>query len=141
MYCKQMNTLSQTGNSSVSLERKTRSTKRSKKSYDEPHRVRSLDPLPNNSTVWIRTNNTLTPEIVLDTANTPRSYMISTPMGQLRRNRSHLLNRRVTSEDTTSAEEGPAKLENRSPVMTCSRTGVQLKTSRETYFIRRGDVV
>ena len=67
--------------------------------------------------------------------------MISTPMGQLRRNRSHLSNRRVTSEDKTTAEQGPAKLENRSPVMTRSRAGVQLKTPRETYFIRRGDVV
>ena len=52
MYRKQMNTLSQTGNFSVSLERKTRSIykKRQKESYDEHHRVRSLDPLPNNPT-------------------------------------------------------------------------------------------
>ena len=44
---------------------KDKEYKKKQKSYDEPHRVRSLDPLPNNSTVWIRTNNTLTPEIVL----------------------------------------------------------------------------
>ena len=53
--------------------------------------------------------------------------MISTPMGQLRRNRSHLLNRTVTSEDATTPEQGPAKLQSRSPVMACSRAGVQLK--------------
>ena len=101
--------------------------KKQKESYDEHHRVRSLDPLPNNSTIWIRTNNTLTPGIVTATANTPRSYMISTPVVQLRRNRSHLSNRTVTSEDATTVEQGPAKLHNRSPVMTRSRAGVQLK--------------
>ena len=126
MYRKQMNTLSQTGNSSVSLERKEYK-KKQKESYDEHHRIRSLDPLPNNSIIWIRTNNTLTPGIVTATANTPRSFMISTPMGQLRRNRCHVSNRTVTREDATTVEQGPAKLHNRSPVMTYSRAGVQLK--------------
>ena len=114
MYHRQINTLSQTGNSLVSLE-------------DDHHRVNALDPPPNNSTVWVRINNTSTPGIVTATTNTPRSYMVSTPMGQLRRNNSHFLNRTVTSEDVSTVEQGSTTFQSRFPVMTCSRAGVQLK--------------
>ena len=104
--------------------------RKQKENYDEHHRVRSLDPLPNNSAVWNRKNNTLTPGIVTATANTPRSCMVSTPMGQLRRNHSHFLNRTVTSEDVTTVEQGYATLQSQSPVMTRSCAGVQLNPQR-----------
>ena len=51
-------------------------------------------------------------------------------MGQLRRNRSHLLNRTVTSEDVTTVEQGSTNLQSRSPVMTRSRAGIQLNPQK-----------
>ena len=101
--------------------------KKQKENYDKHHRTRSLDPLPTNSTVWIRTDNILIPGIVTATANTPRSYLVSTPTGQLRRNRSHLSNRTVICENATTEEQVPTTLQNRSPVMTHSCNGAQLK--------------
>lgn len=101
--------------------------RKQKENYDEHHRTRSLDPLQTKSTVWIRTDNTLTPGTVTATANTLRSYLISTPTGQLRRNHSHLTNRTFTDENATTEEQAPTILQNQSPVVTCSCTDIQLK--------------
>ena len=103
--------------------------RKQKENYDEHHRTRSLDPLPTDSTVWVRTGNTQIPGTVTATAGTPRSYLIDTPTGQLRRNRSHLSHRTVNEETTTTESNNPASSHdiNRSPVMTRSRAGIQLK--------------
>jgi len=61
--------------------------------YNKQHRVRSLPPLPNNTHVWVQTENCHVPGTVVQPATTPQSYIVSTPNGQKRRNRINLLPR------------------------------------------------
>jgi len=44
-----------------------------KKNYDRKHRARSVDTLPDNTPVWVRTGNNQTPGRVMSNASTPRS--------------------------------------------------------------------
>ena len=77
----------------------------------------------------LRTGNTQIPGTVTATTGTPWSYLIDTPTGQLRRNRSRLSHRTVNEETTTTESNNPASSHdiNRSPVMTRSHAGIQLK--------------
>ena len=68
---------------------------------------RTLDPLFPDTPVWITTGNDRTPGQIRSPAATPRSYIVSTPSGELRRTRRH-----VTP---------------RSPVMTHSRSGIAVR--------------
>ena len=67
------------------LDEKTR-----KDNYDRHHRVRTLPMLPDKQTVWVETRGHQVPGQVVQTASTPRSYVLQTPSGELRRNRAHL---------------------------------------------------
>jgi len=82
--------------------------KAQKQIYDQQHKTRPLDPLLPDAPVWIRIgDDELVTGYIISPAETPRSYIVSTPDGELRRNRYHLTER--------------------SPVMTRSRSGVTLR--------------
>ncbi|UYV73311.1 hypothetical protein LAZ67_10002669 [Cordylochernes scorpioides] len=51
--------------------------------------VRELPPLEVNDRVWL--TDLKTPGVIISKADTPRSYMVDTPRGRVRRNRFHLL--------------------------------------------------
>jgi len=70
-----------------------------KKNYDHKHCARPIDTLPDNTPVWVRTGNNQTPG---SNASTPRSYVVSTPCGQVRRNRQHLSHRLNTADDNVA---------------------------------------
>ena len=61
-----------------------------KTNYDLRHRVRSLSPLKLDTEVWVKKGDKQTKGTVVTAAATPRSYIVATPEGQLRRNRQHL---------------------------------------------------
>ena len=61
-----------------------------KAEYDRHHRVKPLPPLPYDELVWVRTEDRQVPGRVVQQANTPRSYMVESPSGIVRRNQSHL---------------------------------------------------
>ena len=61
-----------------------------KENYDRRHRVRALTPLPEKSGVWITQGAEPVPGQVTSKASAPRSYMVETSAGLLRRNRWHL---------------------------------------------------
>ena len=61
-----------------------------KSNYDRCHRVRSLPLLPEDQSVWVETRGRQIPGRILHTAGTPRSYVVDTPSGQVKRNRTHL---------------------------------------------------
>jgi transposase InsO family protein len=66
--------------------------RRQKDDYDRRHGVRSLPPIPDDSEVWITSDKKQAiPGRVTGQRGTPRSYNISTPSGQVSRNR-HQLN-------------------------------------------------
>ena len=94
-----------------------------KANYDSSHGPRPLAEIPDDTTVWVTTENQHSPGRVAAHADAPRSYLVQTPVGQIRRNRAHLTirpdpespDRKDPTETTTGAT--------RSPIMTRSRTG------------------
>ena len=60
--------------------------KKQKLHYNRAHRTRDIDLLPEATSVWVRTKNSQCPGTVVSTANAPRSYLVSTSSGQVRRN-------------------------------------------------------
>jgi len=58
--------------------------------------------LPENTPVWVQTENSQVPGTVVHQASTPRSYIVSTPTGSVRRNRINLRNRRERGVPETS---------------------------------------
>ena len=61
-----------------------------KRHYDRRHRVRSLLEIPDNTDVWITSNGNNIPGKTVRMADTPRSYVVQTPTGELRRNWSQI---------------------------------------------------
>jgi len=57
-----------------------------KDNYNRQHRVRSLPELPANQPVWVNGRGQQIPGQILQSASTPRSYLVKTKSGQLRRN-------------------------------------------------------
>ena len=91
-----------------------------KRHFDQHHRVRSLPWLSKDQPVWVETRGQQVPGRILHAANTPRSYVIETPSGQLRRNRSHL---RVRSELDIAPDESTSMP---SRPLTRSQTGTTI---------------
>ncbi|UYV73868.1 K02A2.6-like [Cordylochernes scorpioides] len=57
--------------------------------FDRAKGVRELPPLEVNDRVWL--TDLKTPGVIISKEDTPRSYMVDTPRGRVRRNRFHLL--------------------------------------------------
>ena len=69
-----------------------------KEYYDKHHRVRTLPSLPEDQSVWIETRGLQTPGRISHAADTPRSYVVETASGDLRRNHAHLRTRSEAEE-------------------------------------------
>ena len=91
---------------------------RQKRDYDRQHGVKTLPPISEDSSVWITSGDQPVSGRVISPADTPRSYIVETPSGQVRRNRQHL-NQMPESQDP----QGQIELPTRDPIMTRSRTG------------------
>ena len=63
---------------------------RQKADYDRRHRTHPLPPIPNDTDVWVTSGTTPSPGRVTAHSSTPRSYIVETPQGGMRRNRLHL---------------------------------------------------
>ena len=97
-----------------------------KRHHDKRHRVQSLPILPEDQPVWVNTEGKQVPGIVLHQANAPRSYLLETPSGQVRRNRSHL---QCRSESSPNPATQPVHMPN-----TRLRTGTTIRPpDRLTY--------
>ena len=92
-----------------------------KQHYDQRHRTRPLPEIPNNSAVWINTGGNSIPGQTVTQSTTPRSYLVQTPSGTLRRNRSQI-NPAPNSQTSPSQPTAPTPAD-RDPIMTRSRTG------------------
>ena len=60
------------------------------KNFDRRHRTLALPIIPDGSDVWISAERGERRGTVVTEAQTPRSYIVETPTGSVRRNRSHL---------------------------------------------------
>ena len=109
--------------------------------YNSRHRTRPLPSLAPDDPVWVRTGNNQVPGRVIMPSASPRSYIISTPTGDVRRNRYHLTPRRetdlnpetdldletFTASSEPSVDEPPVSNIPRSPIRTWSHTGTVVR--------------
>ena len=98
---------------------------RQKQDFDRRHRARSLPELPDDSEVWITTEDQPTSGVVARPADTPRSYIVTTPAGQVRRNRQHL-NRKPPTQESTNTPMDNCQPSTRDPIVTRSKSGAAL---------------
>ena len=101
--------------------------KQQKRNYDQRHKVRSLPSIPDNSDVWITSGQQPATGTVIQPADTPRSYIVNTPSGQIRRNRQHL-NIVPTQQEPTDQTNPPDQtvIPIRDPIVTRSRSGTAI---------------
>ena len=92
-----------------------------KRDYDQRHRATTLPLIPDDSNVWVTTGDRQVPGQVVTVANAPRSYVVNTSSGQIRRNRIHL-NPIPENRVQRSSPHQP-----RSPIMTRTRTGTTIR--------------
>ena len=110
-----------------------------KSDYDRRHRVKDLAPLLPDKPIWVHTHNRTEPGQVIRPARTPRSYIVQTPSGQLRRTQSHITPRPVGMDSNNGSTENNNN-DNRH-IITRSQSGASVgPPSRLTYW-RKGDVV
>ena len=95
---------------------------RQKKDFDRHHRVHELPDIPDNTNVWVTSGETPIQGQVQSSAGAPRSYIVETPTGSVRRNRSQL--RAVPDVPHLTITESTTPEPNR--VMTRIRTGTQV---------------
>ena len=95
--------------------------------FDRSHRVHNLPEIPDDQDVWVSSDGATVPGTVVSQATTPRSYVVQTQLGEIRRNRSHLRVMPPTTQTTETQETEQLELPTRSPIMTRSRTGVMLR--------------
>ena len=103
-----------------------------KREYDKRHGVRDQTPITDNSDVWVTTGEQPTTGTVRHQADAPRSYIIDTPSGQIRRNRHHLNvvpqnkpNQEPT--DSPTQEEANPPVTSRERIITRSRSGISIR--------------
>ena len=88
-----------------------------KNNFDQRHRVCEQDEIPEGSDVWVNSGTQPEPDHVVAADPSPRSYLISTSSGEVRRNRSHLIPIPGQSEQPdppTESEEPPRRIVTRS---------------------------
>ena len=91
------------------------------------HRAKDLQPIPNDTEVWITTDSEPVSGRVVSPASLPRSYVVETQSGRIERNRSQLTvvpRENSGDSETPQVNQQPA-VETETPrrIMTRSRTG------------------
>ena len=94
-----------------------------KEDFDRGHRVKELPELPDDSDVWITGDTEPIPGRIVTPAETPRSYIVETPTGEVRRNRSQL--RAVPENEQGNAQAQPT-------IPTPTEPGTPMPTQQST---------
>ena len=100
-----------------------------KENFDKHHRVREQSEIPDGSEVVITTDKQPVEGRVVEPAETPRSYIVQTPSGEVRRNRSQLNivpERSSTVEPETGSSPVSASVAPRR-IATRSQTGTAIR--------------
>ena len=102
-----------------------------KRDYDKRHRVKDLDSLPNETNVWITSDGERSEGTVLGPDDSPRSYLVSTSTGTMRRNRHHL--NVVPPPAIESRDDDVEPSPEPSRIVTRSQTGTVVKPPERIY--------
>ena len=108
-----------------------------KADYDRRHCVRDLSDLSEDESVWVYTRNRTEPGRVIFSADAPRSYVVETESGDIRRNRAHITSRPESNTTGSTSTNVPSQ----SRVATRSQTGTHVRPPMRLSYWRRGDVV
>jgi len=105
-----------------------------KRNFDKRYRTSEWATLPNNSEVWVTSGREPVRGRVVAAADTPRSYLVNTPSGVIRRNQQHL---RAVPESSDNTSPDPVE-ENRSEdaLPDCDRPEVPAGTEDPPTIIR-----
>ena len=99
--------------------------------FDKRHRTKELPSIPDDMSVWIESDNGPVSSHVVSTAQTPRSYIVETPNGQIQRNRIHLRvapeTSGASSDETSTRLSSSRSIPSSNCVMTRSQTGTVIR--------------
>ena len=101
--------------------------RKQKENYDTRYRTRDLPMIPDNTAVWITTEEEPVRGTIVSPADRPRSYVVDTPTGRLQRNRSQL--RVLPTEVANGNSETPSNTTTNVPpkrIMTRTQTGTTI---------------
>ena len=86
-YLKQTSSLSQSGHTSQSSGKLNQTFKeRQEYNFNKRHQVQDLPSLPDDKNVWVTSSGEPIQGRVIEQGDTPRSYLVDLPSGQIRRN-------------------------------------------------------
>lgn len=99
-----------------------------KRNFDKGHQAKSKPEIPSGTEVVLNSEDQPIQGTVLQPAETPRSYVVQTPSGELRRNQSHLnvLPPQSSQEQETQSRNSPAVVVPRR-ISTRSQTGTNVE--------------
>ena len=107
-----------------------------KRDYDKRHRAKESDAIPSDSPVWVTSGGEQGEGIVVSPANSPRSYLVDTPTGTIRRNRQHLNVAPTQPNESTKTQtetEHSTDSEATRRIVTRSQTGTVVKPPERLY--------
>ena len=99
--------------------------KQQESQYNQRHQARALPEIPDNTPVWVTAQNRPEPGRVTSQADAPRSYLVETPTGQVRRNQQHLTPMPVQQHPCVTRD---------SPVRTRAKTGTVVRPPERLKF-------
>lgn len=100
--------------------------------YNQRHRVRTLQPLQRGQNVWLPKERTQV--TVIQQATTPRSFIIDTDLGQVRRNRTHM--RTLTHSQHQTPPDAVDKTTEQTNTETHTNTNLDTKEHKQTHTTR-----
>ena len=103
-----------------------------KENYDSRHRVREAPKIQDDTEVWVNTGQDPVRGRVVSTSEAPRSYIVETPSGDIRRNRSQLNVVPPNEEDTETAQEAAPPASNPASPPKPSRIPIRVATRSKT---------
>jgi len=95
-----------------------------KDNFDKSRRMKDLLVIPDDTPVWVDSDNGPVLGRVNTSAKTPRVYLVETPSGQLQRNRIHL--GAVPQQPSTGFTEDQSEPKEPRQIMTQSQTGTEI---------------
>ena len=105
-----------------------------KRDFDKRHRAKESDAIPSDTTVWITSKGERAEGTVISPADSPRSYLVDTPTGTVKRNRQHLnVAPSQPSENTENQTETEQNTEITRRIVTRSQTGTEVKPPEQLY--------
>ena len=98
-----------------------------KKDFDNRHRVSEYPDIPDDTEVCVRTDGQTVEGRVIRPVETPRSYIVETPTGEVRRNRSQINVTPSGNENRNDQNYEQPEIEPQRTITTRSQSGIGIR--------------